>query len=170
MLNFFSSIGASKSTIAGLKDYGYIKVDDGEEKLTYGKAQKKRPVSLFSASAKAINKIGGKGAKLREHTAKTISASDITMVEGKMAADMVELDNVALEQLKAQEKAREKTLEAQTQAEAEKWNRIRNTKKAMADHVVAPVTEAEKKKRGRPRKEPLKRGRGRPKGSIKVAK
>lgn len=164
---FFSSIGASKSTIAGLKDYGYIKVDDGEEKLTYGKAQKKRPISLLSASAKAINKIGGKGAKLREHTAKTISASDITMAEGKMAADMVELDNVALEQLKAREKARENAQAQALALEAEKRQAIR---KVMADHVapIAPIAE-ETKRRGRPRKEPLKRGRGRPKGSTKKA-
>lgn len=163
---FFSSIGASKSTIAAIRNYGYIKVDDGEENLTYGKVEKKRPISLFSASAKAINKIGAKGAKLREHSA--IALSDEEVQEKAPLNDITPLNDDELVQLKAKEKAREQALEAQAQAENAKRQAIRAAKKATADHA-APVAE-ETKRRGRPRKEPLKRGRGRPKGSVKVAK
>lgn len=168
LASFFSAIGASKSTIANLANYCYLKVSDDKESLTYGKVEKKRPISIFSASAKEVNRIGTKGATLRQHSVKTLSDEEI-QGKGNQSADMVELDNVALAQLKAREKAREKALALEAQAETEKRQAIRAAKKATAD-PVAPVAEAEKKKRGRPRKEPLKRGRGRPKGSIKVAK
>jgi len=166
---FFSSIGASKTTIANLTNYGYIKVDDSGENLTYGKVEKKRPISLFTASAKAINAIGGKSATLRQHSVIALSDEVAQEKGNKTAIDTLEpLNNAELMQLKAKEQAREQALEAREQAENAKRQAIRAAKKAASPDTSAPIAE-ETKRRGRPRKEPLKRGRGRPKGSTKKA-